>query len=863
MRRASLLLACLFALLAFSAPARAQQTTGTIAGRLTDAQGAAVPGVTVTGRNVSTGFLRTGVTDGEGVYRLSALPVGTYDVTAELQGFAKIENKGIVLNVGQTLDVDMILKLAGVSEAITVNAETPIIETGSSSVGGVVDISRIESLPLNGRQFANLAATIPGVGLGFHSDPTKSSQFSPQINGGNGRNVNYQIDGGDNNDDTVGGLLQLFPLEAIQEFNFVTQRFKAEYGRSNGGVMNIITKSGTNNYHGSAFTLFRDKSLNARTFSQQIANIEKTDYKRYQFGGSFGGPIILNKAHFFGAVERTQQDTNQAVNTLGLFPGSDGVYATPYRENLITVKGTMNLNPAHYLSVRYGRNNNSQPYGATLRNAPSAWSTSKNEFNSLNLNHNWVIGGTKLNEVVFQYADFKNNIPLSSSDPWLIFPNGVRSGANPNTPQSTEQTKWQFRDDFSWSVTGMGGLGHDFKVGANWIHEPHLFATFNGGATPQLTLNSDSLNSTVRQVLYNGGAADVNIPLDLFAFYVQDDWRINDRLTLNLGLRYDYVDGVPIGQEPNENFRIMQSAGAAGRFANFPLLEDFGLSSRNDGDNWQPRAGFAYDLFGNGRDVVRGGWGLYTDFGFTNSNVLFPAIDVGRRTRPGVLREQPGRHPQGGWVLLHGGRSDFVDRLAERGRSDARAGLRAGRVATARTALHPPDQLRVVAPGRLGDGADGRLRARRRPRHQHAVPPEYPHRRRPETARGSAHPSQHAVVPDRGQQGREHLRWPDHRAPPPDVEGLRPERVVHAQRCPQHHRHRQRRARCQQHPGCDRPVQPGEHRALDAHRRAPPRVDQRRRAGAVGHPGRALLHLPDAGCRRSPSKGSISTTTAT
>ena len=115
-----------------------------------------------------------------------------------------------------------------------------------SSVGGVVDVGRIESLPLNGRQFANAAITIPGVGLGFHSDPTKSTQYSPQIDGGNGRNVNYQIDGGDNNDDTVGGLLQLFPLEAIQEFNFVTQRYKAEYGRSNGGVMNIVTKSGTN-----------------------------------------------------------------------------------------------------------------------------------------------------------------------------------------------------------------------------------------------------------------------------------------------------------------------------------------------------------------------------------------------------------------------------------------------------------------------------------------------------------------------------------------------------------------------------------------------------------------------------------------
>ncbi len=133
-----------------------------------------------------------------------------------------------------------------------------MIESTVSSVGGVVDIGRIESLPLNGRQFANLAATIPGVGLGFHSDPTKSTQYSPQINGGNGRNVNYQIDGGDNNDDTVGGLLQLFPLEAIQEFNFVTSRSKAENGRSNGGVLNVVTKSGTNDLHGSFFELFRD-----------------------------------------------------------------------------------------------------------------------------------------------------------------------------------------------------------------------------------------------------------------------------------------------------------------------------------------------------------------------------------------------------------------------------------------------------------------------------------------------------------------------------------------------------------------------------------------------------------------------------
>jgi hypothetical protein len=621
-------LVCVCALATAAAPALAQQTTGNITGRIVDDQGAAVPGVTVTALNTLTGFTRADVSDAAGVYRLNALPVGTYDVTAELQGFSKVEHKGLVVNVGQTLDVNVALKVAAVQETVTVTGESPLIETSSSSVGGVVDIGRIESLPLNGRQFANLAATVPGVGLGFHSDPTKSSQFSPQINGGNGRNVNYQIDGGDNNDDTVGGLLQAFPLEAIQEFNFVTQRFKAEYGRSNGGVMNIVTKSGTNEMRGSWFTLFRDKSLNARTFSQEIADLEKQDYRRYQFGGSLGGPIVQNKAHYFAAFERTQQDTKQAVDTRGLFPQDDGVYDTPVRENLFTGKATANLSAAHYLSVRYGRNTNSQPYGATLRNAPSAWSTSENTFNSINANHNWVVGGSKLNEFVFQFADFRNHIPLSSNDPWLIFPNGVRRGGNPNTPQTTEQRKWQFRNDFSWSVTGMGGIGHDFKAGANWIHEPHLFITFNGGASPQMTLTSDALDATVRQVSFLGGAADVNIPIDLYALYIQDDWRVTDRLTLNLGLRYDYVDGVPMDQSNNPNFEVLQAAGRAGRFAGVPFLDDFGLDPQNDGDNIQPRVGFAYDLNGNGRNVIRGGWGVYTDFGYTNSNVLFPALDA-------------------------------------------------------------------------------------------------------------------------------------------------------------------------------------------------------------------------------------------
>ncbi|MEO5894171.1 MAG: carboxypeptidase-like regulatory domain-containing protein, partial [Vicinamibacterales bacterium] len=205
-----IVLAAMVALCSFAvSTASAQQTTGNISGRITDAQGSAVPGVSVTAKNTQTGFVRTDVSDGEGVYRLTALPVGTYDLNAELQGFSRYESKGLILNVGQTVSVDLPMKVASLSETVTVTGETPMIETTSSSVGGVVDLGRVENLPLNGRQFANLAATIPGVGLGFHSDPTKSTQYSPQIGGGNGRNLNYQIDGGDNNDDTVGGLLQL------------------------------------------------------------------------------------------------------------------------------------------------------------------------------------------------------------------------------------------------------------------------------------------------------------------------------------------------------------------------------------------------------------------------------------------------------------------------------------------------------------------------------------------------------------------------------------------------------------------------------------------------------------------------------
>ena len=640
MKRIMVALAAACALALAASPAAAQQTTGNIQGRIVDAQKAAVPGVTVTAKNAATGYTRSEVTDSEGAYRLTSLPIGTYELHAELSGFAPFTNKSVDVNVGQTTDVNVDLKVAGVSESVNVTAESPMVQTNNAAVGQVVDVKRIENLPLNGRQFANLAATIPGVGLGFHSDPTKNTQFAPQINGGAGRNINYQIDGGDNNDDTVGGLLQQFPLEAVQEFNFQTQRFKAEYGRSNGGVLSVVTKSGTNTPSGSFFELFRDKSMNALTQTEKLAvagtgaEPTKGDYRRNQFGGSFGGPIVKDKAHYFVALERTQQDTTQAVQTQGLFPSLDGVYNVPYRENLGTGKVTANVNPEQLLTVRYGRNSNSQPYGPGPRATPSNWGDSANTFNSINANHNWVLKGAKLNEFIFQFADFRNHIGARTTDPLQTFPNGVSTGANTNVPQTTEQHKFQFRDDFSWHKTGWGGLGHDFKTGVNFINEPRLFITFNSAkGVQQLTHLTNDVSGPISSITVNDGDSAANIPTKQFAMYIQDDWRAGDRLTVNLGLRYDIVTGLNFDQSKNPNYVKVVQAAQAGAFNTLAgpvsaILNDFALSPQSDRNNFQPRIGAVYDLRGDGKDVLRGGWGIYTDFGYTNSNVLFAAADA-------------------------------------------------------------------------------------------------------------------------------------------------------------------------------------------------------------------------------------------
>jgi hypothetical protein len=607
----------------------AQGTTGAIEGKVADELGLSLPGAVATARNQVTGLSRTGMSDSNGLFRILGLPVGTYHLRVDLTGFAAAD-RDVVVNVGATTASEFRLRLAGQNEELTVRSDAAFFDPSNSGVGEIVTGSLMENLPLNGRQFGNVAALVPGVSLGFHPDPTKSTQFAPQVNGGSGRNVNYLIDGGDNNDDTVGGLVQMFPLDSIGEFNFETQRFRADTGRSNGGTLKVVTKSGTNRWAGSAFELFRDKSLNARTTTEKNNGVPKGDYRRHQFGGSLGGPVVRDQIHFFAAFERIVQDTTQSVTTLGLFPEKDGVYDTPYRESMAVAKAAWQIDPSHYLSVRYGWNDSRQTYGADPLAPPESWGNSKNRFHSANANINSVLDQTRRNEFVFQFSYFNNAITENSNLPTEKFPNGVMVGQSINTPQSTLQKKFQFRDDFTWTTPR-----HEFKVGASFIYEPVLEVMFSTGRQPQYAHLESSRSSRIANITFNGsigggGGENIgSIPNNQYAIYIQDSFRVTRRLLLDLGLRYDLTTGFAFDQEANVVFAELQAAGAAGVFARTglpcpcPGFEDFGKEPKEDKDNLAPRVGFTFDASGDGRLLARGGFGRYYDFAYTNANILF------------------------------------------------------------------------------------------------------------------------------------------------------------------------------------------------------------------------------------------------
>jgi outer membrane receptor protein involved in Fe transport len=626
--------------LALMPAAQAQATGANLIGRVADKNGAPLPGVTVTATQKDTGLTRSTVTESDGTYRLPSVPIGLYTVTAELNGFATVTVEEVRLNVASQREINIDMSPATLEETITVTAEAPLVET-TPAIGTVVSEQQLENLPLNGRQFANLAILAPGTALAYNSDPTKPGQLTVALNGGIGRNVNFIMDGGDNTDDTIGGALQNFNLEAVEEFSIQTMQYKAEYGRSSGGVLSVVTKTGTNDFAGSVYGFFRDDNLNTETETEKLADAAaredndpatqpagKQPYDRKQYGASLGGPIVRDKAHFFATYEKTDRETSSTIQTGGLFPSFDGIAtALPFKDELITAKATYDVSAKQYLQVRYGYQKNNDKYGASPLAAPSSLGTVTNEYGSVLAGHTAQLGADMLNEFIFQFTKFDNTILPDSNDPFIYYPSGFHTGQNINTPQSTHQRKYQYKDDFSFSRT-IGGDRHDFKVGANYIHEPELGGDFSTGLAGQYTAIDDRIGSPINLVEIFGGFFGEETPVDQYGGYLQDDWLVNDRLTINLGVRYDKWTGFDLDQRSNP---IWQTFATQTRFNEF-YLRDFqggkGGVLENDDNNYAPRIGFTFDLKGDGRQLLRGGYGTYYDFPYTNATILFPAAAV-------------------------------------------------------------------------------------------------------------------------------------------------------------------------------------------------------------------------------------------
>jgi carboxypeptidase family protein len=593
--------------------ASAQGGTGQIEGVVMDAQAAVLPGVTMTLQHSTTGVIRTTVTEGDGRYRFPALGPGIYTLKAELSGFAAEEVREIQITIGLELKRDFTLKVQALSETITVTGQAPVVDTTKSEVAGVVTQRQIETLPINSRQYLSLALLMPGTSL----DSTRS--FFPTVNVGGSMTFNSTgnvVDGVINNFAEDGEPRQNLPQDAVEEFKVSNVQYKAEFGLATGGIVQVVTKSGTNALRGNVFEYFRDKSLNAKN----VFETEKPAFKRHQFGGSLGGPIEKNKIHFFGAVERTQVDEFFTVSTghPEFYSALEGTFPKPFRRNLYFGRIDAQISNTQNGFVRFAREDESSrcsSCGGTT--AASAGFDQDTPRRSLVVGHTWIRGRSQLNDFRFQYARAASYIAPAGTKiftktgdfPAERLDRLSRSYSFPSLTYGSSfdelgpESRWQLKDTYAITL----GSSHDFKFGVDYSYMPYeeentgnILGSFSFATDQYFDPNDPASIANLRgATTFSASIPPIGTkhPTKYYVGFVQDDWKVGANVTLNLGLRYERLYG-----SANEDLDP----------SIFPIpIPYIDVSKRGDRNNFGPRAGFAWDLANDGRTVVRGGYGLY------------------------------------------------------------------------------------------------------------------------------------------------------------------------------------------------------------------------------------------------------------